>query len=90
MDRDVGDAERLEGSRIDVDGFAAPDRDLVDLERIDCLERLLPAVLGERGRILRLFANVREVDVEKRPIDAEVRDETPVHQRLPFDAGVEL
>ena len=90
MHRDVRDAERLEGARIDVGGLATRDRDLVDLEGIDRLERLLPAMLGERGRIFRLFADVREVDVEERPIEAKVRDETPVHQRLPFDAGVEL
>ena len=58
-----GDLERGERPLVDVDELAACDADLVDLQGIDGLERVLPAVILDRGRIRGLGAQLLEVRV---------------------------
>lgn len=88
-DLNVAESQRLERSRVDVHSLAVADDDFVDLERIDRFEGLLPSLLRDRCRILRLLAEVLKVHVELRVDELEVGHDLPMQERLPLNTRVE-
>src|SRR5262249_7235110 len=86
---DLPEGQRLVRSLVDVRDPAVDDPHPVDLERIDRLERLLPALLVEGRRVFRLLLDVRSVGVELRLLEPEVRDHSTEDQRFPLHARVE-
>ena len=88
-DLDPCQRERLEAGVVDVGDLAVRDADPVDLQRIDRLERLLPALVLHRRLVRGLPLQVLAVGVDLRAVDAEVRDQASEEEGLPLHAGVE-
>ena len=86
---EVGQLEGVFRVRVDVRHRRVPDEEAVDLEGIDLFHRLLPAPLLDRRRIRRLGAQLRQVEIDARPVEDEVRDELQGEKLLPLDARVE-
>ncbi len=86
---DLRDPQRPRLPRLHVRGLAVDDLELVDLQRVHRLQRVLPAVVLHRRRVLQLGLEVRLVDVDERPDEREVGDELAVHERAPLHAGAQ-
>src|SRR5437867_1128536 len=86
---EVAQAQRLEGPLVDVRHVTVANLEVIDLERVDSLQRVLPAALLDRGRVGDLLARLRQVDVDRRLLDLDVGDEAPGEQRSPVDAGAQ-
>ena len=86
---DPADLERGEGPLVDVGHPTVRHADLVDLQGVDRLERLLPAVFLDRRRILGLGAQLLEVHVQGGLRQGEVGDQSAAEERLPLDARIQ-
>ena len=81
--------ERLEGPPVDVGHVPVLDLEVIDLERIDRLERVLPAAILDWSRAGDLLAGLCQVDVKRGTIDHEVTYQAAMEQRTPVHAGAE-
>jgi hypothetical protein len=70
------DAHRLRLSGLHVGHVAVTNGEAVDLERVNRLQGVLPAVVGHRHVVFLLRLEVIAVDVERRAHELEVGDET--------------
>ena len=86
---DLRYAQRPRLRRLDIGRLAVDDPELIDLQRVHRLQRVLPAVLLHRRRISQLGLEVRLVDVDDRLDQPEVGHQRPVDQRAPLHAGGE-
>jgi hypothetical protein len=62
---------------------------VVDLERVDRLDRLLPAALLDGSGIGDLLPRLSQIDVQHRVVDEEVADQPPVNEGAPMHARAE-
>jgi hypothetical protein len=66
------------------------DLEVIDLQRVDRLQRFLPAAFLDRGRIVDLLARLGKIEVDRRLLDLDIADEAlPEEQGLPMDAGAQ-
>ena len=65
------------------------DAELVDLERVDRLERVLPPLVLHRGRIVDLRPGLAQVQGHDRVLDEDVADHPTRQEGAPVDARVE-
>src|ERR1044071_4814171 len=82
--------ERLEGAFVDISNVAVANSEPVDFQGISRLQRILPAFIFDRSRILRLLNELIEVNPDFRIVDLKVADEMPENQRFPMDARVQI
>jgi hypothetical protein len=81
----AGQAERFFRVLIDIGERSVPDRQVVDLEGINRLHRLLPAVLLERYGTGGLGAILPQVDPDFRPFELDFRDDLSAEDLPPMD-----
>src|SRR4029450_9240784 len=74
---------------VDVRDVAVSDLEVVDLERIDRLQRLLPAALLHRYAIGDLLASLRQIDMNRRLVDLDYGDAASERARAPVDAAAQ-
>src|SRR5262249_45510346 len=86
---EISNAERFEGSPVDVRRLSVADLEVIDLQRIDGLEGVLPAALLDGRRVFDLLACLRQVQVDRRPDELYVTDELAREERSPVDAGAQ-
>ena len=86
---EVAKAQRLERPRVDVGHVAAAHLEVVDLQGVDRLQRLLPSALLDRGRVVDLLSRLLEIDVDRGLLDLDVGDEAAAQKRSPVDAGAQ-
>ena len=84
----VVDAERLEGAVVLVRDVSPGNPQLVDLERIDRLERLLPSLVLDGSGVTDLGPGLRQVQDHDRVVDENVANHAPRQEGAPVDAGV--
>jgi hypothetical protein len=84
------EAQGLERALVDIGHFPIDELELVDLQRVDGLEGLLPPALSDRRLLLGLFAELLEVHVELRVVEAEVGNGLEPDHLSPLGAGGEL
>src|SRR5262249_61095537 len=89
VDVEITQPKWLEGPAVDVGHVRALDAKVIHLERVDRLQRVLPAALLYRRGIGDLGAGLGEVDVKGGTIDEEITDQSTVEERAPVHAGAE-
>ena len=85
LDLELRHFERPGAAAVQVAHRAVVDAKEVDLERVDFLQSLLPAVLGHRRRILRFLLEMVPVHVEHGIVKVELRDQASVQERRPLE-----
>jgi hypothetical protein len=83
------DVERLFRIGVDVDEVAVPHLDLVELERVDRLQGLLPAAVLHLDLVAVLLAELRQVDVDARAVEHRVGHQVTAEDLAPFHAGLQ-
>ena len=83
---EIADVQRLEGALIDVRHVALLNLEVVDLQRIDRLERVLPAAFLDGSRVLDFLPRLRQIDVDGRLHELDVGNELAGQERAPVDA----
>src|ERR1051326_3241284 len=82
--------QRLKRAPIGVGDIRVADREAVDQQRIRRGERVLPTLVFDLRRTLRLRREIRQVQIELRIVKLKVADEPAKDQRLPVHAGVHV
>src|SRR5207249_10852646 len=80
---EVADAQRLERALVDVGDVAVANLEMVDLQRVDGLQRVLPAALLHRGWVGDLLPRLRQVEVDFGLFELDVADGAPIEQSGP-------
>ena len=82
-------AERLEGPLVLVGDVPSGNPQLVDVEGIDRLQRLLPSLVLDRGRVGDLGPRLGQVQDHDGVVDENVAHHAPGQEGPPVDAGVQ-
>src|SRR6266542_6643335 len=85
---EVGNVKRPAGVFVDVDEVPVIDAQQVDLEGKDRESRLLPSVVLDRRRVGGLLSQLRQVDMDPRLVEEEVRDDVAGENLTPLHACV--
>jgi len=93
---DIGGIEKylagvkgLVGTLIDISQLAVTNFKNVDLQRVDRLKSVLPPFLRDGSLALLLTLDIIQIDVQSRPFDQNIADETYFDQRSPVNARAE-
>ena len=70
----LAETQRARRVLIDIGDLALDDSHLIDVEGINRLHGLLPAALLYRHLVPSLMDDLREVEVERRPLDPQISD----------------
>src|SRR5262249_58343802 len=73
-DVEVAYVQGLEGPVVDVRDVAGANLEVIDLQRVDRFQRVLPAALLHRRGVVDLHARLRQVEVDGRVVILDVAD----------------
>jgi hypothetical protein len=83
---DIGEFERTVLALIYIGKLTAGDDEFIDVERVDCLDCVLPASLFDRGFVFYFIFGLLEVEKQLRVIYFEIRHHVAGEQSPPINA----
>ena len=85
----AGEFERAEWAFVDVLDLAVVNHDLINLQRVNFLQRLLPAALFNGNFVVDFFLGLLAIDVDLRAVDLQIGHDSPEQDGAPVDARTE-
>ncbi len=81
--------QRFKRSLVDICDVRILHPENVDLERVNLLQRVLPASVHDRGFVFDFLLRLTKVDIELGAVNNKVRYETAMQKRPPMNTRVQ-